>query len=271
MARLKMLHRTMEAAITYMNILLDVSQTRLYQLGLGTWSAWFYTYIVICKLVFLEENERLGYTNVDDIPGEINNLMPHPLAPGNPASEEANDPKNSFQPVNYSNSGWDALAVTRQYGLREISQRFTEKLSSTLPADAVPWKKPREDRDSLYSIACLHYVMFQGYTKRLQRHQLAVSGTDCSDPGQSVADPSSNPQTYHTIDQWQSSQIVPSESNVEPVGGTVLPFASFMNFDSINFDGFSMPSSAFPLSGGDDMLGDWVWNMAMDDFTMPTL
>ncbi|KAH7379244.1 hypothetical protein DE146DRAFT_682374 [Phaeosphaeria sp. MPI-PUGE-AT-0046c] len=226
-----------------------------------TWSAWFYTYIVICKLVFLDENERLGNTNVDDIPGEINNLLPHPLVPDNPVSGDANDPKQNFQAIDYSKPGWNALAVTNQYGLNEISERFTEKLQCTLAAGAAPWKKPREDRDSLYPIACLHNVMFHGYQKRLQRYRIAAGQTDCSTESQSTALPTATLHGHHSIDQWQSSQITPR----------VLPFVSFMNFDSINFDGLAMPSSAFPMQGSEDMLGDWVWNIAMDDFTMPSL
>lgn len=272
-ARLKMLHRTMEAVTLYMKTLLNVSKSQLYKLGLGTWSAWFYAYVVICKLVFLEENERLGNTNVDDIPEEINNLLPNPLAPENAVSEDTHDPKHVCQPADCSNPGWNALAVTHQYGLREISEQFTEKFQHTLSADDAPWIKPREDRDSLYTIACLHHVMFHGYKKRLQRHQLAMGlPADRSNVSSSAAMPMANPQDHHSIDQWQSSQIIPSESNIEPVGGTgVLPFASFMNFDSINFDGFTMPASALPMQAGEDMFGDWMWNMAMDDFTMPTL
>jgi hypothetical protein len=261
----------MEAATAYVKILLDLSQSQLYKLGLCTWSAWFYTYIVICKLVFLEENERLGNTNVEDIPEEINNLMPNPLAPENTASDDTHEPKPGCQPTNDNNPGWNALAITNQYGLREASKRFTEKLHFTLSADEAPWQKPREDRDSLYSIACLNHIMAHGYQKRLQKYKLAVRETDSSNVGQSAGAPMPNSQDHHSIDQWQASQIIPSESIIEPVGGTVLPFASFMNFDSINFDGFAMPVSAFPTQVGGEMLGDWVWNMAMDDFTMPKL
>ena len=46
----------------------------------------------------------------------------------------------------------------------------------------------------------------------------------------------------------------------------------FANFDSINFDGISVPTSmSYTPQAGQEMLGDWMWDMVMDDFTMPTL
>lgn len=69
---------------------------------------------------------------------------------------------------------------------------------------------------------------------------------------------------------WQSSE--PLQPHPQGQSNLLsLPFSNFMHFDAINFDGITLPNSTFLLQGGQDILGDWMWNAAMDDFTMPTM
>jgi hypothetical protein len=266
--RLKMLHRAMESAIAYIRILLKVPQPHLYRLGLGTWSAWFYSFVVICKLVFLQDNERIGETEVNGLPAEIDNLIPHNLAPENLAPQEPDGKEAYFASVD-GEPDWNALAVAKQYNLRKLFEEFSTKMAFTLPEQSAPWLQAKAERDALYAIACLHYTMRQGFMKRIDR--LGPGETVNTPTGQSVAEPFAPTQNYPPPEPWQSSQHN-SGGNVMPVGSTgALPFASFMNFDSINFDGITLPASNFQSQGGEQVFGDWMWNMVMDDFTMPTL
>lgn len=128
--RLKMLHRTMEGATSYLSTIVQSQQSKLYQLGIGSWAGWFYAVIVVCKLVFLRDNERLGRTHLDDIPEEIENLLPQdqaPLVVETERTECIDEP------------GWGASAVARDYHILQLLDQLMEKLRCTLPADNVPW------------------------------------------------------------------------------------------------------------------------------------
>lgn len=252
--RLKMLNRTMEAGISYINILLQSSQESLYHLGLSTWSGWFYSVLVICKLVFLKENDRLGKGHVEDLAEEIDNLIPHNM------EEVIAQGATSAAQAREGELGWDALTVARAYNVQSLFEEFMGKMRFTLPVGVGPWTIPKTSRDSLHSIACIQQTMLNGFTKRLN---LLTSGTGSRD-AQSTSTVTLDNSAAPT---WQDQQPV-----LQQVGMGGLPFAGFMNFDSINFDGFTLPASSFPpQGGGQEMLQNWVWDMVMDDFTMPSL
>jgi hypothetical protein len=248
-----MLHRTMQAATSYISTLLQTPQSQLFPLGLGTWCGWFYAFIVICKLVFLQENERLGYTELDNLAEEIDNLIPQNT---NTTDDKGNE---TVADGRADELGWDALAVAREYNVRQLLDDFTKKLHFTLPEDAIPWGKPKEERESLYSIGCIQYIMLHGFKKRIDR--LASATT----PGSTTEQPECILQ-----EQWQPSQPGNNGPRARPNEVLALPFSNFMNFDSLNFDSVELPTSTFPSQGGQEMLGDWMWDMAMDDFTMPS-
>jgi hypothetical protein len=213
----------------------------------------------------LQDNERTGETAVDDLPGEIDNLMPHNLAPENLVPQDPVDHIASIA----GEPDWNALAVAKQYNLRELFVEFSKHMAFTLPEKSAPWQQSKAERDSIYAIACLHYTMHQGFTKRIDR--LSPGETGNTSTGQPVTESFAPTQNYTPTASWQSSQHH-GGGNIPPVGSTgALPFASFMNFDSINFDGIALPTTNFQSQGGEQVLGDWMWNMVMDDFTMPTL
>jgi hypothetical protein len=264
-----MLHRTLESAIVYLETLIQTPQPLLYQLGLGSWCGWFYVFVVTCKLIFLEENERSGHTDVEDMPGEINNLVPDDIVPKHLKLHDV-ERNDSIAGVTGSNnpggdSSWDALAVTEQYGLLQLSDRVMKKLTFSLPEDFIPWHKPREERDSLYPISCLHKIMLQGFAKRIER--LASAKATSSGTSYTIAAATAPAQSFSTTSAWQAPHT--DSDDARRVLG--LPFSNFMNFDALNFDGVTLPSTTFPQEGGQEMLGDYMWDMVMDDFTMPQL
>lgn len=264
--RLKILHRSMEGAIFYLRTLIQTPQPLLYQLGLGSWTGWFYVFVVMCKLVFLEENERLGDTEVDDLPEEIINLTPEGVEPERFKSHHTNV-HGTFNGTTASDgmltdSTWNAMALTEQYGLCQLSDQVMKKLTFSLPEDFIPWQKPRGERDSLYPVSCLHKIMLQGFTKRIER--LKSTHTTDLTGGQAAAVPAASALGSTTA--WQA----PHTNSDDAKRVLTMPFNNFMNFDSLNFDGITLPSTDFS-QGGQEMWGDIMWDMAMDDFTMPQL
>ncbi|KAH4018226.1 hypothetical protein HBH61_198610 [Parastagonospora nodorum] len=263
--RLKMLHRSMQGATSYLRTLIQTPQPLLYRLGLGSWTGWFYVFVLMCKLVFLEENERLGETEVDDLPEEINNLTPEGVEPDRFKPHDTNV-HGTFNATTASGGmvtdpTWNAIALTEQYGLCQLSDQVMKKLTFSLPEDFIPWQKPRGERHSLYPVSCLHKIMLQGLTKRIER--LKVTDDTILTGNQAAAAPVAS--TLGSTTAWQ----VPHTNSDDVRRVLTMPFNNFMNFDSLNFDGITLPSTDF--SQGGQEWGDIMWDMAMDDFTMPQL
>jgi len=204
---------------------------------------------VICKLVFLQENERLGSTSLEDIPEEIDNLLPRNV---DSAVSSIND--QGLEGC-AEESGWNALAVAREYNVRHLFDQFVDKLRCTLPVDCAPWRKPRDERDSLYSIACIQRTMLNGFIKRIDRQTSAAA------QGDRTAQPFANETSTSSQVPWEAMQGFQDNSNAQAARVLSQPFSNFMNFDSINFDGITLPTTTFPPQGGEEFLGDLMWDM----------
>ncbi|KAF2035936.1 hypothetical protein EK21DRAFT_106773 [Setomelanomma holmii] len=260
--RVKMLHSAMIATTSYIKTLLEAPQSELLRLALSSWASWFYATIIICKLVFLEENERLGRTTLEEIPEEIDNLIPQ-----NMDAEDISGYVSASAEIS-EQSGWTALPVAERYNVGLLFDRFMQKLRFILPEGDAPWHRPKEARESLYAIACIQQVILNGFTKRMDRLNSKTTTTPPTDRA-----PATAPNTHadgFAQSTWSSSLSDPHGIHVNaraPV--PMAPFASFMNFDSINFDGVMLPQSTFPPQMGETVLGDWMWDMVMDDLTMP--
>ncbi|KAH7372288.1 hypothetical protein BKA66DRAFT_572409 [Pyrenochaeta sp. MPI-SDFR-AT-0127] len=267
LVRLKMLHHTMKASTSYLQILLQLPPKSLYPLALQSWAGWFYAIIVTCKLVFLEDNERLGQTQFGGIPQEIDNLIPQALEDGTKPTE-----KVGTVGLN-TTSGWAPLSVAQEYNVQQLFDQFMDLLSFTLPPGITPWTLVREKRDSLHAIACIQRTMLLGFTKRVQRFEL-VENTQKSDSRRAQCSHSEQIGAKTSAKTGLNPSAIPSVTNPTPNSHTnstfqnSLPFAGFMNFDSLNFDGVTLPSSFPTQQNGFD---DWIWDSVMDDFTMPSL
>lgn len=258
-----MLSKTMASAKTYVGILQDRPQSHLYHLGISSWAGWFYTVVVICKLVFLTENERLGWSDLDNIPGELDNLIVE-----NVNQVIASSVQDSAQPN--EETSWNALSVAGEYGIQQLFEQFMDKLRFTLPVGVGPWALPKDQMDSLHSIGSIQQTMLNGFTKRMDQLKYGTrtnSGEYLQGTGLQSVPPAS---AAEGMDVWHNPQL--TSSGVYAGGPAALPFAGFMNFDSINFDGINLPaSSSYAPQVGQELLGDWMWDMVMDDFTMPSM
>lgn len=249
-----MLHRALTASKSYMEILNNSPRLLLYRLSLTTWTSWFYIIAVTCKLIFLEDNETTGDSQVGNLEGEIHNLF----------AEDQHATRRNL----HSDDGttWDPVRIAQDSNIEQIFLTFRRQLEMALPLDSPPWAKDRDDRDSLYAIACLHQMLMQGFTKRL--HQLAHPTTAPNINVVNLNPTNPLPALISSVDDSHDyirpSNTASSEAPRMPQG----PLAGFMHFDTINFDGITLPSwmaTQYPS------LDDWIWNTAIDDFTLPTL
>jgi hypothetical protein len=252
--RFKMMHRAMTASKSYMEILNDCPRSLLYQLSTTTWTTWFYIVAVTCKLVFLEDTETSADAHVVHLEGEIHNLF----------AEDERTSRRNLQ--SEDGTTWDPVRVAKDSNIEQIFLTFRRQLEMALPLDSPPWTKTKKERDSLYAIACLHQMMMQGFTKRL--HELVYPTPT---PNVGIVDLNPTQPFPALISSVHSSQDCRRPSETSSGATTKLPqapTASFMHFDTINFDGITLPpwmAMQYPS------LDDWIWNTAVDDFTLPTL
>ncbi|KAL6702475.1 hypothetical protein ACN47E_001630 [Coniothyrium glycines] len=262
--RLNMLDRTMRTAMTYMQILLDLEKIQAFQLSVQAWTAWFHIIIVICKLVFLRNNERLDDTLVEDLPAELNNMLQR---------ESKEDGPPAFEPHSQENpTSWEPLFVARQYNIQARFEQFVEKLRFSLPAGVDPWSLPRHERNSLHSAACIQHMMLSGFTKAIKRCQPATQATVASPEPYATADAATTERIGRVTGHCHTKAVMAGfldGHGAHPTVTSSIPFASYMDFSSISFEGVTIPS-------GDNYgvqqqnVDDWMWNTMMDDFSMPT-
>jgi hypothetical protein len=249
-----MLHRALAASKSYMETLNNSALPLLYQLSMATWTSWFYVVAVTCKLVFLEDTETAEDSQVANIEGEIENLF----------ARDQNTARRNLH--SEDGTAWDPVDVAQDSNIEQIFLAFRRKLEIPLPLDSPPWTKNKNDRDSLYAIACLHQMLMQGFTKRL--HELAHPTTA---PNSNVASLNPTLPLPALISSVDDSHDYIRPSNSASNGTSRLPqgpVAGFMHFDTINFDGITLPpwmATQYPS------LDDWIWNTAVDDFTLPTI
>ncbi|KAI8940462.1 hypothetical protein NX059_004147 [Plenodomus lindquistii] len=165
--RLKMFHRTFEATTSNIQSLLQTPKGALFRLGLQSWASWFHIVVVICKLVFLEDNERFGDANIEDLPQELGNLF----------SDQEDDRRQGIEPGKATSTSWNPEKVAEQYNVRGLFESFTEMLQFTLPVGCAPWSIPRDMRDS-HSIACIQYLMLFGLKKRIKPLSSSTTSND---------------------------------------------------------------------------------------------
>lgn len=266
LARLDMIRRTIEASRTYLNILIETPVESLYQLSLLPWGSCFYAIILVCKVVFMEDNERLGNSNFDVIPQEVDNLIPQNI--------DSQDPHNLNTGQLDPNKGpWDPLSVSREYNIRDLFSRLMEKFRFTLQVDCPPWSLSREKRDSLHAIACIIHTLLHGYTNRIQRFASSANTSasiSAHYTSQEYTGASSTAAAFSNRTTTMSNRSYPSPQNnpTQSFRAGLIPFLGSMNFDSLNFDGITLPASPAMQSNEFD---DLIWDTIMNDFTVNSL
>lgn len=118
LVRLKTLHRALSATTSYIKTILELPKTTLFHLGFQSWAGWFHIVVVTCKLVFLEDNERIGQTNFEGIPQELEKLHPHL------PDHEAHNSKDAQPQSNGETTSLNPLSVARQYEVPQLLDRF---------------------------------------------------------------------------------------------------------------------------------------------------
>lgn len=260
--RLTMFDRTMRAAMAYMQILLDLDKADLFHLPTHVWTAWFHILIVICKLVFVRDSERMEDVPIEDLPAELINILPcdppeeqHDATPGHQQGLEAS---------------WSPLAVARQYGVQAKFEQLMQKFRFSLPEGTGPWSIPIHERDSLHSVACIQQLSLHGFAKRIKRSQALTQNSMSNHKPLSAVDAQNAERINKVTGESHSNAVLAAFMDgqmMHPTVQSTMPFASFMDFGTMNLDGIELPGQ---YGVQQEHVNDWMWNTMMEDFSMPT-
>ncbi|KAF2634079.1 hypothetical protein P280DRAFT_474889 [Massarina eburnea CBS 473.64] len=266
--RLRILYRCLEAMKSYVNAVLSTPHSSLHHLGAEPWAAWFYAIVVACKLVFLEENERESLTDIESTDRQVTRLMtdhfdrnvPHAAFPMPAESMAMGEKKTS----------WDPVSVAKEADLQNLFDRFIDKMKFTVPVDSAAMES--ENFDPLFCMTCLQLSLSQGFTKRMKEHLSKTSPPNTSIiPNTTSASSYTTPQTgaqATQVPQFPQTEMPTQDSTATQVPNHPIPIMHSFHFNSLNFDSIAMPDPELSVQLGYD---DLLWDMVMDDFSMPPL
>ena len=131
--------------------------------------------------------------------------------------------------------------------------------------------------DPLFCMTCLQLSLSQGFTKRMKEHLFKTGGSNSTNNAANTTNtitlPSSTQQRQQQqvpilsstlIPQYAATTAQPSPSSHAPP--PPLPFMETFQFNSLTFDNIALPDTEQQASSD-----NWLWDMVMDDFSMPPL
>ncbi|KAF2871406.1 hypothetical protein BDV95DRAFT_40118 [Massariosphaeria phaeospora] len=276
--RIRILYRSLGAIKAYVNTLLATPESSLHHLAFPSWSGWFYTTIVACKLVFLHENDEEGRTNLEaahnELGKQLGNLRPHELGPDVPGEYTDTPMDTSRVPF------WDPVSVEKEAGIEQLFESVVEKLRFTFPSEEEAWCTDSTlcHQDPLFRMTCLQQGLLHGFRKRMADHILRHSKPCINDAGtsdKSNASPHASNLSTSAFTPVQSDayatvpDLMGAEQHSLPqqTHWNLFPFIETWHFNSANFG--TLPEA--PLPSQQNMNDDWLWDTMMADFTMPLI
>ncbi|KAF2175720.1 hypothetical protein K469DRAFT_701519 [Zopfia rhizophila CBS 207.26] len=248
--RIRTLYLSLNAMKAYLNSLLETPQDALYHFAFQAWSGWFYASILACKLVFLQENEPLSPRHshsVQQTPG----LLPEYFGPGAP---------HDFYSLGgdvESRNMWDPVSVVIETGAQHLFNLLLEKLKFTMDD---PGNNKDGDRDPLFGIACVQRMFLAGFERRLKKW----SEKNCN----------SHPSPRTTDGGGMSAReaAMSHEDQVAAGWNVTGPLPDPMNFGTLQLRSENrFDYTLLGSFGQQNTSEDWMWNMMMEDFTMPAM
>lgn len=255
----------MDAMKSYFHTLVATPQSALHHLAFPAWSGWLYATIVACKLVFLEDNERDADTDVEPSLCEIEKLVSDKFTNGAPDCQPP-------PPVVDAATAWDPIKVAAEAEVHQLFDRLFKLMQFTVPMD--PKACTADHCDPLLRITFLQQSLFHGFTKRLKAHVEASARVD-PNAAKSAQASQQDAVTGATPPQYQQNEVsgvtlTPQAQYAhQSIQRSPVPLIEQLHFNLLNFDSVLLPDTGPMLQppGYDD----WLWDMAMDDFTIPRM
>lgn len=246
--RSKTLFRCLNAVKSYLNTIITIPNGSLHHLSFPSWSAWCYTCIVASKLVFLTD-EREQKTGLTETFTEVFNMIKN--------KSLDYEPTHCSLPVEVISTDWSPVSVAKEGEVLTLFHKMYDKMRFTLPrnSDGVP-----PDPCTTHPLCRIAYFAKHVLCNLIDRLNEHVPNLVSSNEGGHDAE-----ETDLVVlrDNWTGTHTNYASQRNERAR---VPLLQNMNFNSMNFDSIAPPENSMPLDGS---LGGWLWNTAMDDFTIP--
>ncbi|KAF1970011.1 hypothetical protein BU23DRAFT_219867 [Bimuria novae-zelandiae CBS 107.79] len=247
--RLQILSRCLNAVRSYLKTVIAIPDASIHNLSFPSWSAWCYACIIACKLVFLEE-EHEQQTGVTETYAEVFRVVMD--------KSLYREPGPCLLPTEVVSSTWDPIAVAKETEMLSLFHQMYNKMKFTLPEELGVDKADNCDINPLSRVAQFQRNILCSLTNRMNEHIGKLVGPTRSNGSAQES------TAIVARENWVAPQTDYAHERQER---TRIPLLQNMQFNSMNFESIAPPEGAMPLDGP---LSDWLWNSAVDDFTMPS-
>ena len=240
----------MNTVQVYLKAVIAIPVESIQFLAFPSWSGWCYACILACRMVFLED-EREQQTELTETFTEVLRLVMD--------KSLHMEPRLYSLPAQATSSAWDPIAVANETNILSLFHQMYDKMKFTLPADLNIAKYDHCNTHPLCKIAYFQRNFLVSFGMRLKKCMGKIDDQNKTNdtPQESVA--------VATWENWAAPQPSYARERQERYR---VPLMQNLHFNSMNFDSIAPPDGAMPL---DTSFSDWLWNSAMDDFTMPPL
>jgi hypothetical protein len=244
-----MLQRTLDAAKVYFRHLNSVSSPTINHVTFQIYTGWFYTSIVLVKLIFLHNNDINGgaVATDNDVPPEVSDLIAR--HGDDYASQGVHNMTSSLSATSLHDSITAAGAEIIQ-----LFQSFIEMARAAAPeAGGEPETGNMADKSVLWKISMWQQGVSAGLKKRMESYTPSIL------PPHRMSAPSHQPQRPRC-----TSSAFPAEARPYPQQPTqAMDYGGPVNYGY--FDNGIM--SAYPQVQ-QAPIDPWMWDLVMEDVNM---
>jgi hypothetical protein len=257
---MSMLQRSLKASQKLARTLLGVSSTSLNHIAFPIWSGWFYSTLLVMKIVVLRQTGCTVAPRINSLPHTVGDLFPQ-SAEGS-TTQRICSMASSLVNANLSRGH----RTGEESDLVSLFQSLVDKLKAAIPR--------LEDADSamvaipfLAKAAKLQEGLLVGLKKITEQQHITSTGPALSQDSCSCENSSDASNLYEskmTPSSYQGEQLLQDQYQNSHLKS--------MQYDEpLNFAYFDNPAAFGDHTGQQPLVDDWLWNMVMSDNNMFTL
>lgn len=247
-----MIQRSIKASQTLFNALLEAPSSSLHLLGLSSWSNWFYSTLLVIKIVIFQRTGSNGSSCVHNTPHAIDDVIPTEF--GESATAAVCNMTTSFSHASLR----DKPVTPEEAWLVSMFEAFLDKLHSAIPAINEE-DTPGAPKAFLRQVAVLQRGFLSGLKKVTEQaregNQGSLSGL-VSGEGQQLAEVAQNERHQDAMGStWlgEHGEYLAQNSGQWPAGEE-------------GSGGLGLHNPALNDYGNlGDPMDDFIWNMVIDD------
>lgn len=250
-ARALMLQRSLSASQKFVRDFIAAPSTALYQVPLPIWTGWFYSTLVIVKLIFLHDSGGTGALGMNSVPCEMSDLLPPRT--GAEGTEGVYEMTSTLSATSLR----DPSMAAREADAVMLFQAFAEKVMAAGPEaqNTATASAPAKDKSLFTKVGMLQHGLLAGLRKRLEKPRPVV--------GASTALPEFDAQVGGAAAAAAAAAAVPQQQQFSGPG------IQTGQYEIPPYSDYIEPAALLGFPQGQELpVDDWVWDLVMDDVNM---